>query len=196
MSRMQSIWEQRTERKRGRERGTLVAAAACALGALYRFPAIYPPLFHLSPFSLSPATGIQNCNTRICCHWNSSLFPITSEWKFPLLFTKCKRTEREKSGGTRNFIYFYLFLFFPFSEDKDICPCQWAECIHIWIQILNWSLLQCISCSFKKPTLISDSVVVVCYFSAVIKLWYRHEMCTVTRNQCVIGPNLFYRWLL
>jgi len=74
--------EDRTKaREGGKERGTLVAAAVSTLGALYRFPAIYPPLFHLSSFSLSlsTATGMQNCNTRICCHWNSSLFPITSE---------------------------------------------------------------------------------------------------------------------
>lgn len=118
MSRMQSIWEQRTERKRGREKGTLVAAAACALGALYRFPAIYPPLFHLSSFSLSTATGIQNCNTRICCHWNSSLFPVTSEWKFPLHFTKCRRKEREKSRRTGNFIYLYFIFISLFSRIK------------------------------------------------------------------------------
>lgn len=83
--------------------------------------------------SLSTATGIQNCNTRICCHWNSSLFPITSEWKFPLHFTKCRRKEREKSRRTRNLIYLYFIFISLFSEDKDICRCWRGECIRIWI---------------------------------------------------------------
>lgn len=38
------------EDERRRESRTLGVATACALGALYRFPAIYPLLFHLSLF--------------------------------------------------------------------------------------------------------------------------------------------------
>lgn len=105
------------DRTKEKERGTLVAAAESALGALYRFPAIYPPLFHLF-LSLSTATGMQNCNTRICCHWNSSLFPVTSEWKFPLHFTKCRRKEKGKKCGGRGIFFFVCVLCPPFQRIK------------------------------------------------------------------------------
>lgn len=48
---------------------------------------------HLSWLMASSRLGaavIQYRNTRICCHWKSSLFPVTSELKFPHHFTKKK----------------------------------------------------------------------------------------------------------
>lgn len=51
------------------------------------------------------AAVIQYRNTRICCHWKSSLFPVTSELKFPHHFSKKNknsvkgsRCKREKSS--------------------------------------------------------------------------------------------------
>lgn len=57
------------------------------------------------------AAVIQYWNTRICCHWKSSLFPVASELKFPHRFSKKKKKK--------------------LSEEADVkvrnqeCDCKW-----------------------------------------------------------------------
>lgn len=47
------------------------------------------------------AAVIQYRNTRICCHWKRSLFPVTSELKFPHHFSKKKKKTQSKEADVK-----------------------------------------------------------------------------------------------
>lgn len=142
MSRMQSIWEQRTERKRGRERGTLVAAAACALGALYRFPAIYPPLFHLSSFSLSLLPqGYRTVTQGFVATGIAPCFQLHQNENFHFILPNAgERRGRKAEGRGISFIcILFLYLYFQrikISVDVDEENAYGSE-------YLVWWLLEC-----------------------------------------------------
>lgn len=118
MSRIRRIWPWPTW-TRGRHREGLgedfayVGRGGVPLGAFS----------HLS-WSLASsqrcAAVIQYRNTRICCHWKSSLFPVTSELKFPHHFSKKKKKktqskeadvrERNQMSATENEEWWLLFV--------------------------------------------------------------------------------------
>lgn len=100
MSRIQSIWPWPVS-TRGRHWGGFEEGFAYQGGGEGGGGGVPPGASSHLSWSLASsqlcAAVIQYRNTRICCHWKRSLFPVTSELKFPHHF--CKKNKNTVKGS-------------------------------------------------------------------------------------------------